>query len=171
MTDTSLKSRALARIDEEIAEWSRILAAAEGRLEAPGITELWSLKDLAAHLTGWRVRSLDRLEAAARGEQDPPPPWPTGLAEDDVINEWIYEENKDRPAVDVLADVDAAFRRIRSFVGSLPDEELADPAYFPFLEGSALGDAIASGEFFGHYHDEHEPDVERWLATGHIHHP
>jgi hypothetical protein len=71
----------------------------------------------------------------------------------------------------VFADVDATFQRFRSLVESLPDKEIADPGRFPYLEGSALGESIVSGQFFSHYHEEHESDVERWLAAGHIHHP
>ena len=28
----------------------------------------------------------------------------------------------------------------------------------------ALGEAITSGEFFGHLHEEHEADIRRWLS-------
>jgi hypothetical protein len=45
----------------------------------------------------------------------------------------------------------------------LPDEALDDPDRFPWLEGSALGPAIVSGEFFSHLHEEHEPEIRRWL--------
>ena len=86
VTEISLKARALARIDAEAAEWSAIVAAAEGRLEAPGITDDWSLKDVAAHLNGWRVDSLSKLEAEARGETPPPSAWPSELTTDDEIN-------------------------------------------------------------------------------------
>jgi hypothetical protein len=171
MTETSLKARALARIDAEAAEWSAIVAAAEGRLEAPGVTNDWSLKDVAAHLNGWRVDSLSKLEAEAHGESAPPSAWPDELTTDDEINAWIYQQNRDRPAADVLQETEEAGRRLRVLIESLSDDELADPSRFPSLEGGSLGESIASGEFFGHLHDEHEADIRRWLETGHLHHP
>jgi hypothetical protein len=45
----------------------------------------------------------------------------------------------------------------------LPDEALNDPNRFPWLEGNALGAQILSGEFFSHLHEEHEPEIRRWL--------
>jgi hypothetical protein len=171
MTDGSIKSRALARIDAEHAGWSRIVAAAEGRIDMPGITPEWSLKDLAAHLTGWREDSLATLEAEAQGAPAPASPWPSELTDDDEINAWIYEKNKDRPAADVLADANAASERLRSLVAVLSDDDLANANLFPSLGGVSLGDHIVSGGMFGHYHEEHEADVRSWLDAGHIHHP
>jgi hypothetical protein len=45
----------------------------------------------------------------------------------------------------------------------LPDDALSDPNRFPWLEGDALAEAIVSGEFFSHLHEEHEPEIRRWL--------
>jgi len=45
----------------------------------------------------------------------------------------------------------------------LPDEALEDPHFFPWLEGNALGSEIVNGQFFAHLHEEHEPDIRRWL--------
>lgn len=171
MNGSTLKSRALARIDTEAEEWSKIVAAAEGRLEAPGVTGNWSLKDVAAHLNGWRIHSLATLEAEHRGESPPPPPWPEDFATDDEINDWIYRGNKDRPAADVLQDWEQAGRRLRSLVALLSDEELADAHRFPSLEGSSLGESVVSGDFFDHFHGEHRAEIVRWLEAVHPHHP
>jgi hypothetical protein len=39
------------------------------------------------------------------------------------------------------------------------DEQLNDPQRFPWLEGERL-----TGSFlFGHFHEEHEPDMHAWL--------
>ena len=38
-----------------------------------------------------------------------------------------------------------------------------DPAAFPSLDGRSRS-ASLSGDFFGHLHEEHEPDVRVWLA-------
>ena len=171
MTDRSSKARALARIDADDARWAEIIAAAEGRLDVPGVTEQWSLKDVIAHLNGWRLNGLAKLEAAHRGDANLSPLWPSDLTTDDEINEWIYQQNKDRPAPDVLADRDTASLRLRALVQALPEAELADASRFPTLDGQALGEMIASGGFFGHFHDEHEADIQRWLEAGHLHHP
>jgi hypothetical protein len=64
-------------------------------MEQPGVAGPWSIKDIVAHLTGWRWRTVGRLQAALRGEPEPEPPWPAHLQTDDEINAWIYETNRD----------------------------------------------------------------------------
>jgi hypothetical protein len=120
----------------------------------------WTFKDLAAHLTGWRERTIRRIEAAGRGEPEPSPPWPAELTDDDRINDWIHRQHRDRPLRDVLADADRSYERLAAAVAALPEEAVTTPGYFPWMEGKALAD----GDLFAHLHEEHEPDVEEWLA-------
>ena len=98
-------------------------------------------------------------------EIDPPEspaPWPK-TDDTDKINAWIYEQSKDPPAGDVLRDAYATFLRLREFAEELSPEELNDPDHFPALKGKSLGTALVDGSFFGHWHDEHEADVKKWL--------
>lgn len=165
MTETGTKARLLATIDAERAAWQSLVGEiGEERMEEPGPMGGWSFKDLAAHITGWRERTIGRLEAAARGEPEPPPPWPDALTEDDEVNDWIQERGRGRSPASVLAEADDSYARVRAAVAALPDAVLVDPARFPWLEGPSLADSILSGDFFGHWHEEHEPDVRAWLA-------
>ncbi len=100
----------------------------------------------------------------ARGEPEPPAPWPRELDTDDTINAWINERSRGRSLADVLADARASYDRLAAVVRALPEDALVDPNRFAWAEGNAIGPAIASGMFFGHLHDEHEPDVRAWLA-------
>jgi len=164
MTETGTKARVLDAIDAERAAWQALVAeVGESRMEEPGPMGDWSFKDLAAHVTGWRQRSLDRIEAGLRGEPDTPTPWPAALSTDDEINAWIHQREHDRPLAAVLADADATFARLRVAVEALSDEDLNDPRRFPWLDGRSLAQEIRSGEFFAHLHDDHEPDVRAWL--------
>ncbi|MDP9366554.1 MAG: ClbS/DfsB family four-helix bundle protein [Chloroflexota bacterium] len=164
MTETGTKARVLEAIDAERAAWhALVVEVGEDRMEEPGPMGAWSFKDLAAHLTGWRQRSLDQIEAAQRGETDAPPPWPAALSTDDEINAWIHRREHDRPLAAVLADADATFARLRASVDALSEAELNDAGRFAWMEGHSLGPAILSGDFFGHLHEEHEPDVRAWL--------
>ena len=155
------KDELLRSIQAERGKWHALVAeVGEGRMDEPGPMGVWTFKDLAAHLTGWRERTIGRIEAAGRGEPEPPPPWPVELTEDDPINDWIYRQNLDRPLRDVLADADQSYERLAAAVAALPEEAVVTPGYFPWMEGQALAD----GNLFGHLHEEHEPDVEAWLA-------
>jgi hypothetical protein len=159
------KGQMLAAIERERDAWESLLAeVGESRMLEPGLMGEWSFKDLIAHLNGWRARGLQRMEAAAAGQPEPPAPWPAKLETDDEINDWINEQNRDRLLGEVIDESRQSFARLAESVQRLPDEALSDPNYFAWTEGSALGTAIASGDFFGHLHEEHEPDIRRWLA-------
>jgi hypothetical protein len=158
------RDEALAKFDEARREHRQFLASIpRERMTEPGATGHWSVKDVIAHVTAWRSRSLDRLEAAVAGRPEPPPPWPSELQEDDPINAWFYEQHRNDPLDTVLAEWDTSFDRLRSAFVALPDEALNDPAYFPWLEGTALIEVIPGG-FLGHFRDEHEPVLRAWLA-------
>jgi hypothetical protein len=164
MTDEARRATLIERIDAIRERWRRLVIDVGGdRVEEPGVMGDWTFKDVAAHLTAWRRRTVQRLEAAARGEPEPSPPWPVSLGEggDDPINAWIHERTKDRPAAELLAESDAVYDDFVAAIRALPLEALTDPARFSWLEGEALADA----DFSGHL-DEHEPDVRRWLAGG-----
>lgn len=144
--------------------WRRLVAdVPPERMEQPGAMGDWTFKDVAAHLTGWRRRTVLRLQAATRGEPPPPNPWPADLGdqEDDTINAWMHEQTKDLPLQRVLADADGIYDEFTAAVRALPADLLADPERFDWMEGVALAD----GDFSGHL-DEHEPDVRAWLAGG-----
>ena len=164
-TDTVTKTELLTAIERERAGWEALMVEiGDGRMEEPGVAGDWSVKDIAAHLTGWRQRSLGRIEAALQGEPEPPPPWPAKLTTDDEINAWIHERTHHRPQGEILREAELFYDRLRDAVAELPDDALADPNRFPWLEGQSLAESIAGGDFFGHFHDEHEPDIRAWLA-------
>jgi hypothetical protein len=164
MSQPLTREAALAAFDAARREHQQFLAAMpRERMTEPGATGPWSVKDVIAHLAAWRSRTVARLEAAAAGRPEPPPPWPPELEEDDAINAWFYERHRDEPLDAVLARWDASFDRLRAAFAALPDEALVDPGYFPWLEGNALIEVLPGG-FLGHFREEHEPALRAWLA-------
>jgi hypothetical protein len=158
------REEALAAFDSARREHQDFLAAIpRERMTEPGATGPWSVKDVIAHVAAWRRRTLARLEAAAAGKPEPPPPWPADLHDDDPINAWFYEQHRDEPLDAVLAEWNASFDRLRAAVVALPDKALFDPTYFPWMEGAALIEALRGG-FLGHFREEHEPTLRAWLA-------
>jgi len=158
MTRTAL----LADLQREQEQWEALLAQiGEARMNQGGVTGHWSIKDIVAHLTGWRRRTVGRLQAAQRSEAEPPPPWPAHLQTYDEINAWIYESSHERSVRDVLADSHHVFQQLLAAIEGLPDDILSDPArHLPWLEGQPF----SAGAFFAHFHEEHEPDMRAWLA-------
>jgi hypothetical protein len=158
------KSEFLNGLREEYQQWEALLnQIGEARMDQSGVAADWSIKDIVAHLTGWRRRTVARLQAAQRGEAEPPPYWPAHLQTDDEINAWIYESNRGRSVREVLGDSDHVFQQLLAAIEGLPDEVLSDPArHLPWLEAQS----IKPSDFFGHFHEEHEPDMRAWLARG-----
>ncbi|MFL5735571.1 MAG: ClbS/DfsB family four-helix bundle protein [Chloroflexia bacterium] len=166
MASSPTREEALAAFDAARREHQDFLASIpRERMTEPGATGPWSVKDVIAHVTAWRGRTLARLEAAAAGRPEPPPPWPPELDEDDPINAWFYEQHRDEPLDAVLTGWDASFDRLRTLVVALPDEALYDPAHFPWLEGNALIEAVPIA-FLGHFNEEHEPTLRAWRLGG-----
>ncbi len=156
------KSELLNGLQEEYQQWEAFLdQIGPARMDQGGVTGHWSIKDIAAHLTGWRSRTVARLQAAQRSEPEPPPPWPAHLQTDDEINAWIYESNHGRSVREVLDESHQVFQQLLAAIEGLPDEVLIDPVrHLPWLDGQPF----SAGEFFAHFHEEHEPDMRAWLA-------
>ena len=155
------KAQLLNELQEEYRQWQALLDQIRpARMDQPGVAGPWSIKDLVAHLTGWRRRTVARLQAAQRGEPEPPPPWPAHLQTDDEINAWIYQSRQGHSVREVLDESHQVFQQLVAAIEGLPEEVLADVHRFPWLEGQPF----SATAFFAHFHDEHEPDMRAWLA-------
>src|SRR5215831_6040859 len=118
----------IAEMHSEHAGWEALLdEIGEAHMTQPDVAGGWSIKDIVAHLTGWRRRTVRRFQALLNHEPDFSPPWPPELQEDDEINAWIYEANRDRPLADVLSDSREVFQQLIVAVDALSDDNLQDP--------------------------------------------
>jgi hypothetical protein len=162
------KSELLRWLKEEYRGWETLLdQIGSERMEQPGVNGDWSMKDIVAHLTGWQPRVNAHLQAGQRGETEPPPPWPAHLQTDDEINAWIYESWRRRSLREVLDESHQVFQQLLDVVAGLPEDVRIEQVHqgrrvyhLLWLDGQRL----QPGEFFDHFHDDHEPDVRAWLA-------
>lgn len=156
------KSELIDWLQQEYRQWQALLdQVGEARMEHAGINGQWSFKDLVAHLTGWQPRLISRIQAAQRNQPEPPPPWPAQLQSDDEINAWIYESNRGRSAREVLDESERVFQQFLAVIAGLPDDVRIEEQHHLVW----LGDQrFPAGEFFDHFHDDHEPGARAWLA-------
>ena len=162
------KSELLYWLQDEYRQWEGLLdQVGPERMEQPGVNGDWSMKDIVAHLTGWQPGVLAQLQAAQRGQSEPPPPWLAQLQTDDEINAWIYESNRGRSLREVLDESRQVFQQLLRVVEGLPEDiqieqvhQGARVYHLVWLEGQRF----QPGEFFDHFHDDHESDVRAWLA-------
>src|SRR5689334_24155319 len=117
------KSDLLNWLHEQHQHWEALLDEfGPTRMGRPGVNGEWSMKDIVAHLTGWNHRLIASLQAAQRGEPEPPPPWPVNLQTDDEVNKWIYESNHGRSVQEVLDDSSQMFHELFAVVESLLED-------------------------------------------------
>jgi hypothetical protein len=162
------KSELLNWLQEEYRQWEGLLdEIGPARMEQPGVSGDWSMKYIVAHLTDWQPRVNANIQAAQRGESEPPPPWPAHLQSDDEINAWIYESNRGRSVREVLDESRQVFQQLLAVVAGLPEDVRIEQVH----QGARVyhlvwlnGQRFQPGEFFDHFHDDHEPDVRAWLA-------
>src|SRR4051812_9710835 len=155
-SSTSTEATMIATTQTEFADrlradqqsWRQLVAAVgRDRLEEPGPMGDWSFRDLAGHLLGWRNRTIARLEAAARDQPEPAPRWPAELDDDDVINNWIREHDRDRSTQELVDGYDASYDRLAAAVEALSPDHFERPGAFGWLEGEALRDVDPTSHF------------------------
>jgi len=167
MIERATPAEIQAIIMDEKANWQQVVdQVGRDRMEEPGVMGDWTFKDLAAHLTGWRDHTIRQIEAGADGLPNAAPQWPDHLTEDDEINDWIYQQNRDRPLEDVLNEADNSFNRLAKATGRLSEDQLNDPELFDWTGSRSLANVMVNGMFFGHYYEEHEPDVQAFANSG-----
>ena len=156
------KSELLNWLRKEHQQWEAFLdQIGPARMDQPGVNGDWSIKDIVAHLTSWQIRNVASLYAAERSEPEPPPPWPAHLQTEDEINAWIYESNHGRSVSEVLDESHQVFQQTLAAIEGLPDDVRINPENrLVWLDGQCF----VAGEFFDHFHDDHEPDIRLWLA-------
>src|SRR5262245_11521011 len=121
------KSELLHWLQEEYQQWEAFLdQLGPARTDQPGVNGGCSMKASVAHLTGWQPRLIASMQAAQRGEGEPPPPWPAHLQTDDEINAWIYESNRGRSVREVLDESYHLFQQLLAVIEGLPDEVQID---------------------------------------------
>jgi hypothetical protein len=159
------KSELLNWLQEKYQKWEAFLdQIGSTRMDQPGVNGDWSMKDVVAHLTGWNRWLVARFQATSRGEPEPPPPWPAHLQTEDEINAWIYESNRERSVREILDETHQVFQELFAVMESLPDDvriEFIEPKFYIVWVGDEY---FPAGEFFDHFHDDHEPDVRAWLV-------
>ena len=78
MGTTLSKTQLLAELNHENAYWQALLDdIGEANMMQPEVAGGWSIKDIVAHLTGWRRRTVRRFQATLNHEPDFTPPWPS----------------------------------------------------------------------------------------------
>jgi hypothetical protein len=162
----STKAQLQALLWRMRAEQERFVAeAGPARLERPGASGDWTLKDVVAHLTFWRWWSVARLESAVR-KAAPVPPWGSDQDEEsdegvDRINAAAHEAARGRSIAEVLRDSRETFERAEAAIAALADRDLFTVNRYPWLVDYAAADIVLSS---AKHLFEHAIDINLFLA-------
>jgi len=155
------RTELVQELNSEQQAWETLLAEiGHDRMEEAGVAGAWSIKDVVAHLTAWRRRTVGRLEAMAHGRPEPAHEWPAALHEDDEINAWFHERDRDKSVRQTLDESRGVFEQLVSAIEKMPEDSLDHPERFPWMEGAP----VTGATFFGHFHNEHEADMRARLS-------
>ena len=175
------KARLLNLMNTSYAAFTQLLSPlSEAQLTTPGVTGLWSIKDILAHLAVWEHHALNYLLAAEKGDVPPEstleelgygdaqPPEADALPPEERADEFspensfLYHQNKERPLADVQDDFRLTFADIVATVQRIDGTLLFDSHSMAWTEGRPLWLWIA-GNTYEHY-EEHTGPIEQWLA-------
>ena len=101
----------------------------------------WSAKDHLAHLSWWRSRNADLMDAVRTGATMPP------SVEDDAQNAVVHAEWLDRPTDEIKAAARASWDRVEAAVAACSEEDLQKP--HPYADGFRLWQSVPGN---GHGH-------------------
>ncbi len=143
------------------ASWEALLSqVGPDRMQLPGVTGEWSVKDIVAHVAAWERRAVAWLKAVQVGTWPEPPDWPVNLSEDG-LNAWIYAANRGRRVQDVLNESRQGFDELIEALELVPEQDLSAIGRFAWLEGKSLIASIG-GNTFEHYR-VHAEAIGAWL--------
>jgi uncharacterized damage-inducible protein DinB len=139
--------------------WEAVLAQVpRDRFEDPGVAGAWSVKDVIAHIA-WHEREMLALLDTRR--LDGSPWW---LLPTDERNAHIYEENRERPLEDVLAEADAVYAQLVDALSRLEDEAFTDPSAFAEMPSDWIPADILAQNSYEHY-EAHRQSLAKWLKS------
>jgi len=151
------KATLLEQLQAEHQAFQAVLAPlSEAQMTTSGVTPLWSIKDVLAHVTVWERFALDRLQAALHGTE------PTFLVTDedgDRVNAQFYEEARPLSPSAVLAAFRDTHQQMLETIQALSEVDLATPGRFPWLEGGTLWEVARTDP----HSEEHRLAIQAWL--------
>jgi hypothetical protein len=150
----------IEKIQQGYEQFEAFLAQlSEEQLTTPGVNSTWSIKDNLSHLTHWQSSIDDKLAGLLAG-QEPPQRLPN-LETEDAINEYVYQENKDRSLADVRERFRASYDHLLATVQALSEEQLNSP--FPWAKHRFNAWEYIAGNTYEHY-QEHSEFIRNWLS-------
>ncbi len=153
------KTEFLDRQRQARAEWEALLAeVGPERMTRPGTAGYWSVKDVIAHVA-WFEREMVGLirERALEGSEL----WDL---DQDARNAVVYEQNRDRPLDEVLAEAREVYAELLPMLEGMSDDEYENAARFQGMPPGWTPWRVIAGNTWEHY-EAHMPAIRASLAA------
>ena len=104
MVETIEKAALGEKVQSVYEQLNTLLATlSEEQKTTPGVNGSWSVKDNLAHITAWQYLLPARIQSWITGQE--PAEFPPEFKTEDEVNEYIYQQNKDRPLAGCVAKI------------------------------------------------------------------
>jgi hypothetical protein len=145
------RRRLLGQIE---AAWTAFRSAYAGLSESdllePGVTKMWSVRDIIAHVTTWEEEALKHLPSILDGRK--PPRYSVTYGGIDAFNALMTTKKAGLSLADVFEQQQQVHRRVTEIVNRAPDDALMPDARFR---------RRLRLDTYGHY-PKHTAAVQRW---------
>jgi hypothetical protein len=130
------------------------------QLALAGVAGQWSVKDIVAHIVVHEQRMIAWVSATLHGESLAGPQ-PYDMPEEPlaIVNEQIYQENRDRQWEDLISDLETTHAQSLALIQQASEADLIDPRHFKLLGGEPLWAAVAANTF--EHYEEHARDIRK----------
>jgi hypothetical protein len=145
------QSQLLKRLDKAWKAFKTSYAGlTESQMTEPGVTGLWSVKDIIAHVSGWEEETLTHLPLILAGGR--PTRYSVRFGGIDAFNARMTERKKNLSLSAVLREQDETHRRLIAFILSLPDD--------PFIRETRARRRLRL-DTYSHY-PKHAEAIRQW---------
>jgi DinB family protein len=118
----TMKTRQLLeRLDKAWTEFEEAYAGlSDSQLMTPGVTGIWSVRDIIAHVTWWEEEALTHLPVIREGGR--PPRYSVTYGGIDAFNALMTEKRRGLPLAEVFRQHDEVHTRLIEYVRGAPEE-------------------------------------------------
>src|SRR5437868_13431554 len=123
------KQQLLQRLDRAWGTFQESYAGlSDAELMEAGVTGVWSVRDIIAHVTWWEEEALAHLPLVLAGGR--PPRYSVTHGGIDAFNAKMTEQRKPWSLAQVLTQQDEVHRRLVAFIQGAPEEQLSTDTRF-----------------------------------------
>ncbi len=123
------RSQLLKRLDKAWVDFKESYAGlSESELMEPGVTGVWSVRDIIAHVTWWEEEALTHLPLILKGGKTPR--YSVTYGGIDAFNAQMTEQKRSLSLSEVLRHWDDTHRRLIDYVQRAPEEQFTRETRF-----------------------------------------